>query len=1470
MANGEEIFLQSPLAAWVKTFYDDDGKPLDFKQLCDGVFLHTVWLQIDAHPMYSGVINPATDMTARLRNLNMLLHNIKVFYEEVLEQVLVMHLPNVVSIAKATFDESSEQELSRLLLLMLGCAVQCGRKGRFIEAIRRLDLATQASLAEAIASITDNPDSVWTRDWGRLETLPEADRPRMYATLVRHVATLSRQRDSAAQRLVNLTLEQESSGSSDSPGDQVWGGSDAPSPQAADSRLGVELADTKAKLRRCQQELEEKLEVLSEQKEELSQLKEAIARLRQENLELVQDARTAKAYRDEIDILKEKVLKLDRLESEIQRYKDKMSELDFFRSRVEELREDKRILGETKAMLEEQLEGSRRRVEHAVQLEAQLLKARARLSECTLERDLDRSQVQKLLEQNAQLRLEHQATLDENVQLQGELQRLRAQATSPRTENSLLEQLNTDAETRALHFELENRRLQVLLDEMKAQVEESPTKSELQAQCALANERLEQLEQENATKEQQHETDRHRIAGLESEKAELQRQLEISKNECAKIEELEKAALASNLEAQRLQKALDASQSRLSTCRTELQAAEAENAKLQSTLESLKSQLQRMHSIELEGADLETWLHRAEQERRSLDREASRLRSSLQAKDQSLDELSSRVSALERENEQLRKEAQKAAASAAHIQDLEHRCQELSQKASLEAKALSDLRQELVEEKLRNEQLTSELDRIATSLELTTSLWKTQRENSRETQESPRESTFTPLFCLEKTKAVLEEVENLSSVSAEDKRSKADREAVLPKSTELIECVPELSNSVERDKLISKKVLELKESILALEKKNGCLEEEAWRLRSQLQALQEHTASLQGRATSGEQRHLGLQAQHAQLQVEAAYLGSQHTALQQKVSELQEQLLKVEAQRDQLSVEKTELAQSKEALMRDHQVLEKLHEQLSADYQALASNLSCVKASCKLLKQENASLKEELSAARQAEEKLRAEFEALKTQHRALKESHSNLRSDHSRLRGDLEESRSDLVAARVDLSRLVASYEASLQVLAQAQGELQEERRRLLSGISSLLSRCRNVLPESSLPGIQEDRVLLRELESLRDDLEGRLRDYARKLDGNLSLSKESLSKSRSGYLSCNVTQMNDVLSVPIGSIGNGLCSQGRFQSEYSDYNGRNPWGSTPQDDQIPVRDVGPLAQSSRCHGSSPESSLTHFSNSCVLQDAPPTCSTPLSTPKQQSSSLPAPAPHVTVENHTTVNLVTHVNATETAATPPASAAQPHTSTPHGFSRTPALRHSMYSRLRGSGVGNSPGLRAPLRLCTSQEKLLLDDGTDFDASQSSTDHANQPGSREKRANAVWVVNQWGPMTKLMRPTTSHNQSPVKQEHQPTVPEGIEERLRNMESHLKLKSGCAVPHDVYARLKQLEDRILYLEGISPDYFSTPVYSASPAKRSHSNDASRQYEDWSLAQIESRIDLLKSRLREKAEATSEPSTSSMAL
>ncbi|XP_024131863.1 MAP3K12-binding inhibitory protein 1 isoform X2 [Oryzias melastigma] len=48
----------------------------------------------------------------------------------------------------------------------------------------------------------------------------------------------------------------------------------------------------------------------------------------------------------------------------------------------------------------------------------------------------------------------------------------------------------------------------------------------------------------------------------------------------------------------------------------------------------------------------------------------------------------------------------------------------------------------------------------------------------------------------------------------------------------------------------------------------------------------------------------------------------------------------------------------------------------------------------------------------------------------------------------------------------------------------------------------------------------------------------------------------------------------------------------------------------------------------------------------------------------------------------------------------------------------------------------------------------------------------------------------------------------------IEERLQNIETHLKLPSAGPVPLSVFHRLKKLEDRILELEGLSPEYFQS--------------------------------------------------------
>lgn len=50
-------------------------------------------------------------------------------------------------------------------------------------------------------------------------------------------------------------------------------------------------------------------------------------------VELTQEARAAKAYRDELDSLREKADKVNRLEDEIQRYKDIINDIQFYKAR---------------------------------------------------------------------------------------------------------------------------------------------------------------------------------------------------------------------------------------------------------------------------------------------------------------------------------------------------------------------------------------------------------------------------------------------------------------------------------------------------------------------------------------------------------------------------------------------------------------------------------------------------------------------------------------------------------------------------------------------------------------------------------------------------------------------------------------------------------------------------------------------------------------------------------------------------------------------------------------------------------------------------------------------------------------------------------------------------------------------------------------------------------------------------------
>uniref|UniRef100_A0A8C6UPM0 MAP3K12 binding inhibitory protein 1 n=1 Tax=Neogobius melanostomus TaxID=47308 RepID=A0A8C6UPM0_9GOBI len=117
------------------------------------------------------------------------------------------------------------------------------------------------------------------------------------------------------------------------------------------------------------------------------------------------------------------------------------------------------------------------------------------------------------------------------------------------------------------------------------------------------------------------------------------------------------------------------------------------------------------------------------------------------------------------------------------------------------------------------------------------------------------------------------------------------------------------------------------------------------------------------------------------------------------------------------------------------------------------------------------------------------------------------------------------------------------------------------------------------------------------------------------------------------------------------------------------------------------------------------------------------------------------------------------------------------------------------------------------------------------------------------VVNTFGPQSLM-----GSAQTDLQQQRGPVLPQGcgntaIEERLQNIEAHLKLPSAGPVPLSVYQRIKKLEDRILELEGLSPEYFQA-------SSHLHKRPKMTPPQSCSLTELDEKISAVKAALLKK--------------
>nr|XP_027315052.2 protein Daple isoform X3 [Anas platyrhynchos] len=1291
-----ELFLQSPLVTWVKTFgalaSGSEDKLGMYMELADGVLLNRIMLQIDPRPTNQRVNKHVNnDIYLRVQNLTILVRNIKTYYQEVLQQLIVMNLPNVLMIGKDPLSGKSMDEIKKLLLLVLGCAVQCERKEEFIERIKQLDIETQAAIVSHIQEVTHNQENVFDLQWLELPDMAPEELESLSRNMVFHLKRLIDERDECTEVIVDLTQERDYLQSQQPPSPLK-----APTPDSSPNtasplsnedkqHIAVELADTKAKLRRIRQELEEKSEQLVDSKHEVEQLTLELQKIKQENIHLASDARSARAYRDELDSLREKANRVERLEMELVRCKEKLHDVDFYKARMEELREDNIILIETKAMLEEQLTMARARGDKLHELEKENLQLKSKLHDVELDRDTDKKRIEELLEENMVLEIAQKQSMNESAHLGWELEQLskstdladtrksfvfelnecassrilklekdnqslqntiqelrdasltsresslkfvelekenqqlskkieklqnqiekekqsnqdletlseelikekeqlqvvmetlkadkdrqikdlkqendhlnqvvsslrqRSQVSSEarvkdiEKENKILHETVTETSTKLNKLEFEKKQLQKDLDQVKEKVErveemekelhrlerENEQLTKKAAAMKIVTEKVEVLEQENGNLEVENrklrksldtlqnlsirlgdlERDNKQLdeenlelrrvvetmrftstkmsqieaenKDLQREKEDLRKNVEMLKALSKKSERLELSYQSINSENQRLQQMLENSNKKIQELEKEVQGMENENQVLQRNLEELKISAKRLERLEKENKTLEQEVSQLEKDKKMLEKETKRLWQQVELKDAILDDSTVKLAVAEKENKTLEKEIARFRDSSNKLKEFEKDNKDLIKQATIDKRTLATLREDLVLEKLKSQQLSSELDKLSQELEkigLSKDLLLQDDNGNDDTKykilESKTESALKTTLAVKDEKIAMLEAQvkdslNLNQQLQNDlnmvkkefdalKQTQQDGQHTqnsLRYSTEKL-----IPNHQMNDKLetghreATMELLKLKDRAIELERNNAALHTEKQLLKEQLKHLETQNVSFNNQILTLQKQNIflqehntALQTQTAKLQVENSTLSSQSASLMAQNTLLQNQQTAKENENENLLKQKEQLKAEYESLLQDHEHLASLHERQSTEYEMLINQHSCLKTLHKNLDLEHKGLGERYNSLmkhkaelEELEIVLKNEREVLQQERRSnaittgenqkLREEldrvnflHSQLKAEYEGLHSHTKELKTSLNNSQLELNRWQARYD--------------------------------------------------------------------------------------------------------------------------------------------------------------------------------------------------------------------------------------------------------------------------------------------------------------------------------------------------------------------------------------------------------------------------------------------------------------
>ncbi|XP_060653990.1 protein Daple isoform X2 [Drosophila nasuta] len=1062
-------FINGALVSWLESCLPRAELLAGYTSLLDGIIIHSVWLQIDPEPQN----NPSellTDLSgnslsvARAKNFECIVRNLKALFEDELGQTILV-LPDAYMLGYYPESKHGLEQMKTLLTLLLGAAVQCPNKQLFIARIKELDLETQHAIVALIKQVTDSHSLVLTED--SLERLTPEN---MYG----HIMRLTKERDHMYLKWIETVCVEPELNASDgaecgqgvsvprSPSSGTATSTPSSSSNSESNHLAVECADLRSKNRKLRQELEEKSENLLELREELDDKKLRFDKLRQESQDWFTEAKRAAAYRDEVDILRERAERADRLEIEVQKYREKLGDSDFYKSRVEELREDNRVLLESKEMLEEQLQRSRKRSEHVITLETEIIKYKQKLNDMALERDVDRTKLEELLEENAQLQLVAK-NLNSTQEIDKSFSDNDDECNSG--DNSLSEQLTNNAQTRALKLELENRRLTAALEQLKESsfhestskmLELEKEKKKLSLKIEQMQENIQRLTQQNVELESVFknalEENKKLQDAVDNRQKSYDRQSLERDADRQKLSDAEQHVETLNKEKQRIQTLNDSIQRRADDLE---RLTESKTKELEQYVE--KTQLfeqtkQRLYEIE---AKVSTY----ERENASLLKEVTKLKESSEEKSVQLDESINRLDTQAKELLRMTKAQDEAEVMQQKLLDLEKQNQELSSQRNIDQEMISTLRNDLVNGTLVTKKVRHNLEKLGLDV----------NEVDGEPNELNVEHVVEKLVRNPETFKTVREI--MLNVNREQQQERSEAGV---KSDMCVLCHRQEIFTVEKNIELSAAVPSAQELRFEHMVRLSPARESAEMLR-----LQESNTQLQ--------------TENARLSVDVAALGSQITSLNTQHVALQLANSQLAAEKDTLLKDIDALQQEHKHALQDQVTLQCLHDQLSAEYESLNKDKEQLKAAVRDLRQETRDARETIQEQEQRIEDLTTQTSTMKTchedlailrtehskltddfrnlfatsdrfkneykniqeQYKMIRMEHSSLKLQNTELTGELNAKQDQVRLLQIEYSKV----QQRCEMLIQNNADLDSERKALMDNVSQLLSQYQELL---------------------------------------------------------------------------------------------------------------------------------------------------------------------------------------------------------------------------------------------------------------------------------------------------------------------------------------------------------------------------------------------------------------------------